>query len=70
MGPRALSAELHEIKQRYVEWEIIGAPEVPEVSSDARHFSPHPRETPVGNLWPLITVAGSSRRVAIVGVAS
>ncbi len=40
-------AELYEIKQRYVEWEIIGAPEIREASSDARHFTPHPRETPL-----------------------
>jgi len=62
-------AELHEIKQRYVEWEIIGAPEVREVSSDERHFSPHQRETPLGNLGTILTIAGlkPGRRVAVAG---
>jgi len=32
--------------QRVRNWEIIGVPEVHEVSSDERHFSPHQRETP------------------------
>ena len=34
-------AELHEIKQRYVEWEIIGPPEICDVNPDARYFAPH-----------------------------
>jgi len=65
-------AELHEIKQRYAEFEIIGTPEIREVSSDARHFTPHPRETPIGNLGPVLTIVGwkPGRRVAVAGVAS
>lgn len=65
-------AEVHEIKVRYAEWEIIGAPEIREVSSDAPHFTPHPRETPLANLGPIQTIAGSkpTRRVTVAGVAS
>jgi hypothetical protein len=33
-------AELHEIKQRYAEFEIIGAPEIRDVNPDARYFAP------------------------------
>ena len=65
-------AELHEIKQRYAQWEVIGAPEIREVSSDTHYFTPHPRETPLGNLGPVGTIAGwkTGRRVAVAGVAS
>ena len=65
-------AELHEIKQRYAQWEIIGAPEIREVSSNARYFTPHPRETPLGNLGPVLTIAGwkRGRRVTVAGVAT
>ena len=65
-------AELHEIKQRYAQWEIIGAPEIREVSSDTRYFTPHPRETPLGNLGPMLTIARwkPGRRVAVVGMAT
>ena len=63
-------AELHEIKQRYVEWEIIEAPEVREVRSDTRYFSPHPRETPLGNLGAMLPIAPGGRRVPIAGVAT
>jgi hypothetical protein len=34
-------ADLHEIKQRYAEWEIIGAAEIRDVDPDARAFTPH-----------------------------
>ena len=34
-------AEFHEIKRRYVEWEIIGPPEIRDVDPGARYFSPH-----------------------------
>jgi len=65
-------AELHEIKQRYAEFKIIGAPEVRKVRSDARHFTPHPRETPLGNLGPVLAIvrSESGRRVVVAGVAS
>ena len=65
-------AELHELQQRYIKWEIIGAPEIREVSSDARHFTPHQRETPLGNLGPILTLVGwkPTRRVLIAGTAT
>lgn len=64
-------AELHEIKQRYGEWEILGAPEIREVSSLASLFSPHPRETPLGNLGPMLAIAsGTPRRLSIAGIAT
>ena len=34
-------AELHEIKQRYAEYEIIGPPAIRDVDADARYFAPH-----------------------------
>jgi len=34
-------AELHEIKRRYAEYEIIGPPENRDVNPDARYFAPH-----------------------------
>ena len=34
-------AEMHEIEARYAEWQITGPPEVRDVDSDARTFSPH-----------------------------
>ena len=65
-------AELHELEERYVEWEIIGPPEIREISSNASHFTPHPRETPPGNLGPILTIArsGPRQRVAVIGVTS
>ena len=33
-------AEPHEIAARYAEWEIIGPPEVRDVDTDARYFTP------------------------------
>jgi len=65
-------AELHELKHRYVEFEITGAPELREVSSNTRYFSPHPRETPLCNLGPALPIAGwkPGRRVTVAGVAS
>ena len=64
-------AELHEIKQRYIEWEIIGPPEIREISSDARYFTPHPRETPLGYLGPVLAIVKSNpaRRLLVVGKA-
>ena len=61
-----------ELKQRYAEWEIIGPREIREVSSDARHFTPHQRETPIGNLGAVLTIVGCKpgRPVAVAGVAS
>ena len=65
-------AELHEIKQRYAKWEITGPAEIREVSSDARYFTPHRRETRLGNLGPVLTIAGwkPGRRVTVAGIAS
>src|SRR6185369_15895542 len=59
-------AELHEIKQRYIEWEIIGPPEIREISSEDRHFTPH-RQIPsaTSNLGAVWTIARSARPVAI-----
>ena len=34
-------AELHEIKQRHAEFEIIGPPEFRDVDPEARYFAPH-----------------------------
>ena len=34
-------AELHEIKQRYVEWEIIGPADIRDVDPEARYFAPN-----------------------------
>ncbi len=34
-------AELQEIKQRYVEWEIIGPPEIRGVDPNTRYFAPN-----------------------------
>ncbi len=34
-------AERHEIAARYVEWEIIGPPEIRDVDPEARYFNPH-----------------------------
>ena len=41
-------AELHEIKQCYAEFEIIGPPEVRDVNPAARYFAPHQSETTLG----------------------
>jgi hypothetical protein len=35
-------AELHEIMERHVEWQLIGPPEVRAVASAARYFNPYP----------------------------
>ena len=71
-GSARYVAEPHEIKQRYAEWEIIGAPEVREISSNARYFTPRPRETPLGNLGPILTIVRGKpgQRLAIAGEAS
>ena len=61
-------ADRDEIAARYVEWEIIGPAEIRDVDPTARYFTPHSRQ--LGNLGPLIPLASSPRRVAIVGVAS
>ena len=61
-------AELQEITARYAKFEITGAPEIREVSSQTNYFTPHQRETPLA-LGPLIAVTSSSRRVQVVGVA-
>jgi hypothetical protein len=37
-------AELHEIAERYAEYEITGPPEIREVDPKARHFNPFRRE--------------------------
>ena len=69
-------AKLHELRQRYIEWEIIGAPEMREVSSDARHFTPHQRPTPLCNPGPVLTIRGWEqgrrllRPVLIAGIAT
>ena len=34
-------AELHEIRQRHAEFEIIGPPEIRDVDPDAGYFAPH-----------------------------
>jgi hypothetical protein len=38
----------------------------------ARYFTPHPRETSLGNLGPVLTIAGwkPGRCVTVAGVAS
>jgi hypothetical protein len=65
-------AELHEIKARYAEWEITGPPEIRDVDPGARYFTPHRCETPLGNVGPVLTIAGwkPGRRVTVAGVAS
>ena len=35
-------AERHEIAAQHAEWEIIGPPEIRDVSADARYFHPYP----------------------------
>jgi hypothetical protein len=67
-------AELHQIKARHTEFEIIGPPEVRDIDPTARYFVPHQRDVPfaVANLGPLIEIAGwkPTRRVTVAGVAS
>jgi hypothetical protein len=64
-------AELHEIKARYAEFELIGPPEIRDVDPTARYFAPHRRETSLGNLGPVISIARvNTRRVTVAGVAS
>ena len=41
------AAEVHEIKERHVDWEILGSPKIREISSDACYFTPHSRENAV-----------------------
>ena len=62
--------ELHEIKRRYAQREVTGAPEIREVSSNERYFTPHPRATPLGNLGAMLPIAPGGRRVPIAGVAT
>ena len=38
--------------------------EIRDVDPDARHFNPHPRETPLGNLGPVLTIVESKPRTA------
>jgi hypothetical protein len=64
-------AERHEIAARYAEWEIIGPPEIRDVNPEERYFTPHARETPLGNLGPVIEIASRlGRPVAVAGVAT
>jgi hypothetical protein len=60
-------ATREEIGQRYAEWEILRPAEVRDVDPDARYFTPH-RQRP-SNLGRVFTLACSSRRVTIAGVA-
>jgi hypothetical protein len=69
-------AELHEIAERYAEYEITGPPEIREVDPKARHFNPFRREDApvgdsIGNLGPMRAVVHPAlpRRVIIAGVA-
>jgi len=67
-------AELHEIKARYQQPEIIGPPEIRDVDPHSRYFAPHRTPlTPVGNLGPIIEPAAwrfrSARELLIVGIA-
>jgi len=63
-------AELHEIKARFAEFEIIGPPEIREVDPDARYFNPH--RSPIGNLGPVLEVAAwkPARPITLAGVAT
>ena len=61
-------ATREEIEQRYAEWEILRSAEVRDVDPDARYFTPH--RARVGNLGRVFTLASSSRRVPIAGIAS
>jgi hypothetical protein len=65
-------AERHVIAARHAEFEIIGPPEIREVDPDARYFSPHRNPQAVGNLGPVLTIAGwgQARGVEIAGVAA
>jgi len=59
-----------EIAGRHQEWEILGAPEVRDVDSYARYFTPH--RSAIGNLGPILEPVGRgpSRRVTVAGVAT
>ena len=61
-----MSANREGFKARYAECEIIGPREVREVSSEDRHFTPHPREIPssANNLGAVLAIARSARPVA------
>jgi len=61
MDSRSLLPELHEIKARYFEWEVIGPPEIRDVSTSTHYFTPHKRDVSsgIGNLGPLRSHAGS-----------
>jgi hypothetical protein len=65
-------AELHEIRERYREWEIIGPPEVREVDPRARYFTPHTQPVPrsVGNLGPALSIRIPSRPLPVVGTVA
>ena len=64
-------AERHEIASRYAEWEITGPAKIREISSRERYFTPHPRQTPLGNLGPVLIVEWKrGRRIAVAGIAS
>ena len=61
-----MSANREGFKARYAECEIIGPPEVREVSSEDRHYTPHPRAIPssANNLGAVLAIARSARPVA------
>lgn len=63
-------AERHEIAARYVEFELIGDPEIRDVHDDARYFNPH--RPSIGNLGPVLEIAGwkPARQVTVAGVAT
>ena len=63
-------AELHEIKARYAEFELLGPPEVRDVNPEARYFAPH--QCNISNLGPVLKSVGlkPARRVTVVGVAT
>jgi len=67
-------AELHEIKARYADFEIIGPAEIREVDPRERSFSPHRRElrSEVSNVGAVLEIAGSkpARRFVVAGVAT
>ena len=65
-------AELHEIKARYAEWEIIGPPEIREVNPRERSFTPHRRELrpEVSNLGPVLEIARGTPADALAASAA
>lgn len=47
-------AERHAIAARYVEWEIVGPPEIRDVNPDARYFTPWQRTARPRFRYPVI----------------